>query len=154
MFPEAKSRKDKRQLYKLVSATAEYSLRDHVVANPDLVGTTASVWVRASSDIDMYLKGNIDGTLDESQRRVSDLQLAWAAELQSKGRIRKNASTRNSSPAAILASLSKLVFWVRSPDQPFLCWSASCLSFPIGVLAAVYLEEFCQQRTDKPTYRS
>lgn len=144
MFPEAKSRKDKRQLYKLVSATAEYSLRDHVVANPDLVGTTASVWVRASSDIDMYLKGNIDGTLDESQRQVSDLQLAWAAELQSKGRIEKRFNTqfftggdsREPEQAGILGAVT------GSALSLLVCF---LLSFPIGVLAAVYLEEFASK---------
>ena len=140
-FPDAKSRAEKKQLYKLVSSTAEYSVRDAVVANPSLVGTTATFSVRASSDVDMYLKGNIDASLDESQRRISDLQLGWIKDLQEKGQIEKRFNTqfftggdsREPEQAGILGAV------MGSALSLLVCF---LLSFPIGVLAAVYLEEF------------
>ncbi|MEP0941732.1 MAG: phosphate ABC transporter permease PstA [Rhizobiaceae bacterium] len=143
-FPEAKSRKEKKQLYKLISSTAEYSVRDAVVANPSLVGTTATFSVRASSDVDMFLKGNIDATLDESQRRVSDLQLGWIEDLQSKGQIEKRfnsqffsgGDSREPEQAGILGAV------MGSALSLLVCF---LLSFPIGVLAAVYLEEFAHK---------
>ena len=143
-FPDVKSRKEKRQLYKLISATAEYGVRDQVVANPSLVGTTASFWVRASSDVDMYLKGNIDASLDESQRRISDLQLGWINDLQDNGQIEKRFNTqfftsgdsREPEQAGILGAV------VGSALSLLVCF---LLSFPIGVLAAVYLEEFAKK---------
>ncbi|MEP1210036.1 MAG: phosphate ABC transporter permease PstA [Rhizobiaceae bacterium] len=143
-FPEAKSRKEKKQLYKLVSSTAEYSVRDAVVANPSLVGTTATFSVRASSDVDMFLKGNIDARLDESQRRVSDLQLSWIKDLQEKGQIEKRfnkqfftgGDSREPEQAGILGAV------MGSALSLLVCF---LLSFPIGVLAAVYLEEFAHK---------
>lgn len=143
-FPEAKSRKEKKQLYKLISSTAEYTVRDAVVANPSLVGTTATFSVRASSDVDMYLKGNIDASLDESQRRVSDLQLGWIRDLQSKSQIEKRFNTqfftggdsREPEQAGILGAV------MGSALSLLVCF---LLSFPIGVLAAVYLEEFASK---------
>ena len=143
-FPEAKSRKEKKQLYKLISSTAEYTVRDAVVANPSLVGTTATFSVRASSDVDMYLKGHIDASLDESQRRVSDLQLSWIKDLQSKGQVEKRFNTqfftggdsREPEQAGILGAV------MGSALSLLVCF---LLSFPIGVLTAVYLEEFAHK---------
>ena len=46
--------------------------------------------MRLDSDIDMYLKGNIDVSLDESQRRISDNQVRWVQELQEQNLISQN----------------------------------------------------------------
>lgn len=143
-FPEAKSRKDKKALYKLISSTAEYTVRDAVVADPSLVGKTSTFSIRASSDVDMFMKGNIDATLDQSQRRISDKQLEWIKQLQDANQIEKQFNT---------------LFFTggdsREPEQAGI-WGAVAgsaltllvcflLSFPLGVLAAVYLEEFASQ---------
>ncbi len=140
-FPEAKNRKEKKKLYALVSANAQYTVRDKVAANPSLIGGRKKFWVRTSSDADMYLKGFIDPSLDQSQRRIDDKQLKWIGVLQEKGQIEKRLNTRfltggdsrEPEQAGVLgavtgSALSLLVCFV--------------LSFPLGVLAAVYLEEF------------
>lgn len=140
-FPDAQSRNDKKSLYKLVSSTAEYGIRDHVAKNPELVGTTARFWVRASSDIDMLMKGNIDPTLDESLRRVNDKQIAWVEDLKEKGQLElrfnagffKSGDSREPEQAGIWGAI------VGSFYTLIVCF---ILSFPLGVLAAVYLEEF------------
>ena len=143
-FPDAKSRSDRRQLKKLVSATAEYTVRDLVVANPALVGSKTAFWVRASSDIDMFMKGNIDGEIEESLRRVNDKQLAWISDLQSRGQIEKRfnyqfftgGDSREPEQAGILGAVT------GSALTLLVCF---ILSFPMGVLAAVYLEEFAKK---------
>ncbi|MEL7273741.1 MAG: phosphate ABC transporter permease PstA [Pseudomonadota bacterium] len=140
-FPEASTRAQRRELYRLVSATAEYTVRDQVAANPDLIGTRAKFWVRSSSDVDMFAKGNIDGSVDESQRRISDQQISWIESLRSEDALesRFNAQFFTSGDS-------------REPEQAGI-WGAVVgsfysllvcfiLSFPLGVLAAVYLEEF------------
>ena len=140
-FPEAKSRKDKKSLYRLVSSTAEYTVRDAVVADPSLVGKTSTFSIRASSDVDMYMKGNIDSTLEESQRRINDKQLAWIKHLQDARQIEKKfnaqfftgGDSREPEQAGILGAV------VGSALSLLVCF---LLSFPLGVLAAVYLEEF------------
>ena len=140
-FPDVKSRKDKRSLYRLVSSTAEFTVRDAVAANPSLVGTTTPIAVRASSDIDMVIKGNVDLELPENQRRVTDQQVGWLTELQQAG--------------AVETTFNKQFFTggdSREPEQAGI-WGAVvgsflsllvcfALSFPLGTMAAVYLEEF------------
>ncbi len=140
-FPDAKKRADKKSLYKLISSTAEYSIRDQVAANPSLVGGIHPFWVRASSDVDQYMKGTIDGSLEESQRRVNDKQIAWIESLKASGSIESRFNTqfftggdsREPEQAGIMGAV------VGSALTLLICF---LLAFPIGVLAAVYLEEF------------
>ena len=140
-FPDAKSRNDKKALYRLVSANAEYTLRDTVVANPSLIGTNAKIWLRASSDIDQYLKGNIDGSLDESLRRVSDKQLAWLESLQNEGAVDKRFNSRFFT-GGDSREPEQAGIWGAVVGSFFSLQVCFTLSFPLGVLAAVYLEEF------------
>ncbi len=143
-FPEATSRKEKKLVYGLVSSTAEYSVRDQVVENPELVGSRAGFWIRASSDVDMYLKGYIDAELAESQRRLNDKQLKWIKQLKTHGHVESRFNTqfftggdsREPEQAGILGAV------VGSALSLLVCF---LLSFPLGVLAAVYLEEFTTQ---------
>ncbi len=53
-------RSEKRKLYGLVSATAPFELRDHVVAHPELIGTKISFDLLADDDVDLYVKGKPD----------------------------------------------------------------------------------------------
>ena len=139
--PEASGRRDRRELYRLVSVGAAYQLRDLVEANPELVGTKQTMWVPASSNVDMLIKGNIDAELDESLRPISDKQIGWVGTLQDDGRIETrfnkalftNGDSRDPELAgikgAVMGSLYMLIVTIA-------------LSFPIGVAAAIYLEEF------------
>lgn len=144
MFPDAKTRKEKRARNKLVSNSAAYDLRDYVIDNPEVIGTTQSFWFLAKDDIDVYMKGKIDRNLPESDRRIKDFQLVWIDQLQEEGRLEKRFNTtfftsgdsREPEQAGIKGALigSLLTMLVTM-----------ALSFPIGVLAAVYLEEFAPQ---------
>lgn len=140
-FPNAKSRKQKKLLYALVSSTAEYSIRDQVEANPSLIGSKANMWVRASSDVDMYLKGNVEETNDESRRRLKNSQLKWISKLRKQNQVefRFNSQlfTGGDSREPEQAGLFGAV--VGSVLSLLVCFA---LSFPLGVLTAVYLEEF------------
>ncbi|MDJ0880718.1 MAG: DUF3333 domain-containing protein, partial [Gammaproteobacteria bacterium] len=52
LFPEVKKRKDKKQLYKLISSGAEFDIRAKVMSNPDLIGgDPLSIWVKADDDV-------------------------------------------------------------------------------------------------------
>ena len=140
-FPDAKKRSEKKELYALLSSTAEYGLRDAVIADPGLIGQTAGVWVRASSDLDQFIKGTISAEVDETQRRISDRQIGWIERLQDSGQIEQRFNTkfftagasREPEQAGILGAV------VGSFLSLLVCF---LLSFPLGVLAAVYLEEF------------
>src|SRR5262245_28918548 len=92
-FPEVTSRQDKRSLYDLVSSGASYEIRDTVLENPALIGTTQRMWLTASDDIDMLNKSYTPRDVPESERRVSDKEIAWFDALASAGFVRKAFNT-------------------------------------------------------------
>jgi phosphate transport system permease protein len=57
-FPGVTKRGEKRALYSIVSTGASYQLRDMVMADPQLLGTTQKVWVPADDEVDMLVKGH------------------------------------------------------------------------------------------------
>lgn len=140
-FPEATSRKVKRKLYGLVSPDAAFELKRQLLAQPDLLGQSRTLWFVASDEIDQLAKGHVDVTVSEQSRKLSDLELGWFRALNAKGRVRKvfnttlftNGDSREPELAGILSALTGSLLSL------FVCF---VLSFPIGILAAVYLEEF------------
>lgn len=58
-FPEVTSAADKRSLGGMISAGAQYILRDHVVANPDKIGQKVTIPVPMSDPYDQLYKGVI-----------------------------------------------------------------------------------------------
>lgn len=141
MFPEVKSRGDKKRLYSLISTGASYIIRDQLLDNPALVGHKKSVWVPADDDVDMLIKGHMDRTLNESERRLNDQQIAWIDKLVEDGRVKKRFNTTfftaGDSREPELAGI-----WGATSGSLFTMFITLLLSFPIGVAAAVYLEEF------------
>ncbi len=140
-FPDVSDRRSKRQLYKLVSPGAAQALRDRVLENPDLIGSSETIWVLADDDIDMLVKGHIDRNLPESERRVKDQSVAWVEQLELQGAIEKRfnrvfftaGDSRQPEQAGIAGAL-KGSFYTLLLTLLF--------SFPIGVGTAIYLEEF------------
>ena len=141
LFPDVKKRRDRRKLNGMISTGAAYQVREMVLANPALVGTTVDVWVPADDDIDMLMKGHIDRDLPEDERRVDDDQISWVDRLLALGRIEKRFNTTfftaGDSREPELAGI-----WGAVVGSFFALVVTLALSFPIGVAAALYLEEF------------
>ena len=143
-FPGVTGRKQKRALTNLVSKSAAYELRDMVVENPNIIGTSASYWFLAKDDVDVFMKGNIDRNLPESDRRIKDYQLEWIDTLLAEDRLEKRfntvlfteADSREPEQAGIRGALMGSLYTMLI---------TMCLAFPIGVAAATYLEEFAPQ---------
>jgi phosphate transport system permease protein len=141
MFPEVKSRGDKRKLYRLVSIGAEYDLRDMMLQDHSLLGQKRDFWLLAHSEAGSYLKGQVTRQTPEQERKVKDLQMDWLDVLSEQGRTKSAFNTeffsygdsREPELAGIRAALQGSFFTLI---VTFL------LAFPIGVCAAVYLEEF------------
>jgi phosphate transport system permease protein len=57
MFPDARSREERRRLIGLLSTGAGMDLRDKILANPSLIGQTVRVNALLSDDADLYYKG-------------------------------------------------------------------------------------------------
>ncbi|MET0086970.1 MAG: phosphate ABC transporter permease PstA [Sedimenticola sp.] len=143
-FPGVKSRGDKRKLYKLVSSGAPLALREMVMTNPDLIGASQEIWLVADDDIDMLIKGHIDRNVPESERRVNDTVVGWVEQLESKGAVEKQFNTafftNGDSREPELAGIGGAVM-----GSLYMLLVTLALSFPIGVAAALYLEEFAPQ---------
>ncbi|MBI5559182.1 MAG: phosphate ABC transporter permease PstA [Deltaproteobacteria bacterium] len=141
MFPEVTSRGDRKDLYYLISPGASFQLMDVLKENTALIGTTRKIWVPANDDVDMLYKGNIDRTRPESERRINDNQLTWLDKLSAEGRVKKrfNSSffTSGDSREPELAGI-----WGATRGSFYTLLITLSLSFPMGVAAAVYLEEF------------
>jgi phosphate transport system permease protein len=56
-FPEATDRSSRRLLDGILSSGAGDSIRERVIANPNLIGQTVKIPVLVSDDADLYLKG-------------------------------------------------------------------------------------------------
>jgi phosphate transport system permease protein len=141
MFPDVKGRRDLRQLYGLVSSGASFQLRDIVLKQPDVIGKTLEIWVPADDDVDMLFKGHLDRNAAEGARRLNDKQLAWIDQLSSDGRIEKKFNktflSAGDSREPELAGI-----WGAVVGSFLTLAVTLLLSFPIGVAAAIYLEEF------------
>jgi len=141
MFPEVKGRRDKRQLYALVSSGASFQLRDLVLKHPDVIGETQEVWLPADDDVDMLIKGHVDREAAEGERRLKDKQLAWIDQWIAENRVEKKFNktffTAGDSREPELAGI-----WGATVGSFYTLFITLILSFPIGVATAVYLEEF------------
>jgi phosphate transport system permease protein len=141
LFPDVNGRRERRALSRLLSVGAEYAVLDAVEEDPSLLGTTQSLQLPLSADVDLYLKGEIRRDVPESDRKLSDSQLDWIDTMVGQGRVEEVwnlrfltdgdsrepelAGTQGAIRGSLLTLLVTLV-----------------LSFPMGVAAAVYLEEF------------
>lgn len=140
-FPEVTERREKRRLGRIVSNGAYATLRTLVLNDPDLIGTTQSVWIVAADDIDTFYKGQIDRATAEENRRVKDNEIAWIDALDAAGQVelRFNAAffATGDSREPELAGI-----WGAVVGSFLTLIVTLSVSFPLGVLAAAYLEEF------------
>ena len=143
-FPEVSERREKRSLYGLVSNGAMFQVQDAVLADPSLVGRNLEIWVPADDDADMFMKGRIPRDVPESDRRLSDRQIAWLDAMLADGRLElrlnralfSNGDSRDPEIAGI---------WGAVKGSFYMLVVTLLLAFPIGVAAAVYLEEFARK---------
>ena len=140
-FPEVTGRRELRALFGLVSNGVDQQLREMVREDPGIIGQRVTVPLLVSDDVDSYLKGFIDRDLDEADRRVKDNELAWLDALAADGAIESQMNwtfwTKGDSREPELAG-----FWGAMVGSFFTLLVTLALSFPVGVLAATYLEEF------------
>lgn len=140
LFPGT-SRRDERALIQILSSNAPYIIQNRVMADPSLIGRTVQFTIPASDPFDQFNKGVISRDVPEDQRRVSDKQIEWFDHLVADGRVSKpfnwglffNADSRFPEVAGLAGAI------VGSFYALLVCF---LISFPVGVAAAVYLEEF------------
>jgi len=137
----ATDRATMRQAASLLSGGVDEDLRRIVVADPSVIGTTRKVWLTASPDVDQTLKGHVPADAAAEGARLSVNQQAWLAQLKADGDAAIHFNRRffsvGDSREPELAGL-----WGAVVGSFFSLAVTLMIAFPVGVAAAVYLEEF------------
>jgi phosphate transport system permease protein len=142
-FPSVTERRETRDLVRLISSGASFDLQKRVMADPGLIGTREKVWALASDDVDLILKGKVPRATTEEGGILSPNQLGWldemgrdgTAELRFNRTFFSNGDSREPEQAGV---------WGAVMGSFFTLLLTLILSFPIGVAAAIYLEEFAR----------
>jgi phosphate transport system permease protein len=141
LFPEVDTPDEQRSLGQILTNNTQFMVRDAVIADPSVIGGTLTLSVPAADPFDQLNKGVTSRDVPESQRRVSDRQIAWFDKLVAGGRVSTpinwgllfNADSRFPELAGLAGAIVGTLYAV------LVCF---VLSFPAGIAAAVYLEEF------------
>ena len=144
-FPEVTDRRARQDLFEIVSGSgATDMVRQMVYKNPQLVGQTLTLDVPTSDDVDQLLKGYIDREVQEDRRKLSDQQIDWVDALVEAGDIRARFNwaffTATDSRDPELAGIAGAV-----AGSFMALLVAFIVAVPIGIGAAVYLEEFAPE---------
>lgn len=130
-----------REVGQMLSDSVRAQLRDLVVANPSIIGTTQSVRLLAAGDLDSAFKGQIDLDVTESNRKISDQQVGWMKQMAEAGTLAKHFNTgifvngASSRPEAAGVGVALI-------GSFYMMLIVLVLALPIGVAASIYLEEF------------
>jgi phosphate transport system permease protein len=132
---------DEKDFFSLFTNNGQFIIRDAVMKDPSRLKGTYTVLIPMSDPIDQLAKGLFDRNLPPDQRRVNDRQIELYDQLVAKGVVSHPLNWgllfNNDSRFPELAGLAGGVvgtFWV--------VLVTFILSFPLGIAAAIYLEEF------------
>jgi phosphate transport system permease protein len=135
------TQEDKDAVRDLLNPYASIELRNILKEHPDWLGTTRQITVLASTEVDVYVKHAGD---DAYSIKLTERQQRWVDQLVEKGVVDTSfndvfftsGDSRDPSRAGVLGAIvgSLLTMFVTL-----------VLSFPIGIAAAIYLEEFAPQ---------
>lgn len=139
-FPDI-DKSEYRQLEQMLTRNAQFLVRDRVVADPSLIGREVTFDIPMADPIDQLNKGVISAETPENRRRVSDVQVRLFDEMKERGLVSTpfnwglflNADSRFPELAGLAGAI------VGSFYALLICFF---ISFPVGIAAAVYLEEF------------
>ncbi|KQZ50680.1 phosphate ABC transporter permease [Rhizobium sp. Root149] len=134
-------RAKQKELGQMLSDGVRSQLRDMVVADPSIIGKTKTVTLLAAGDIDSAFKGQINLSVPQENRKVSDQQVGWMNKLAEAGALAKHFNTgiffngASSRPEAAGVGVALI-------GSFYMMLIVLVLSLPIGVAASIYLEEF------------
>ncbi|MGR3474861.1 MAG: PstA family ABC transporter permease, partial [Sulfitobacter sp.] len=127
----------------ILSKDAAAQLRDHVLANPELIGTAAEFEFLTNSRVDGYLKGRVTRESIANDKNISAEQLDFVDVLIADGSLEKRfnldfitgADASDARPEAAGMGVSMIGSFA-------MMLVVLVLALPIGVAASIYLEEF------------
>ncbi len=141
LFPKIKDdRAGLRDNSRMMSQGADSELRHLVLDNPALIGSSSEIWLPVAATPDQFVKGKVP----HNDSGLSDRVVAELDQLKASGQLK--------------LSFNRYLFTAGDSRQPELAGLLGAvvgsfysliitiaLSFPLGVAAAVYLEEFASK---------
>ncbi|MCD8478733.1 MAG: DUF3333 domain-containing protein [Sulfurospirillum sp.] len=118
---------------KIASRAWLRDLPNMIKENPSWMNTTQTLWVLANSEVDQYVKGK--------ESRTHERERAYVDELRAEGKVERKFNTifmttgdsKIPENSGIYASIVGTVLTIIV---------TMVIAFPIGVMTAIYLEEF------------
>lgn len=132
----------RRDVRALFTNAERFRLRDMVVADPGLIGQKITLDMLADANVDVWLRGNIDRSLPDSQQQLRASVRELADALRADGIIAikfskalfVNPDSRSSAASAGLAGAFM--------GSLYMMLIVILLAVPVAVASAIYLEEF------------
>ncbi len=122
-----------RKYRRVVSRAWTRGIPKHLEQNPDLMGTTQLVWALADDQVDQYLKGHYYKLKRKDRALIDDMKAFGNIEMK----FNEIFFTNGDSKIPEFAGLNSAVV------GSILTLAITMLfAFPIGVMTAIYLEEF------------
>ena len=139
-FPEISDKDELRKLSGFISSSEEENLMRLVLENKQLIGQKVTLWLLASSKIDVINKNPDMELIAEEDRLISNLELNWLNEIRSANNIESNFN-KNFFVKADSTEPEQAGIWGSLVGSFFTLFVTLILSFPIAVAAGVFLEE-------------
>lgn len=122
-----------KEIYPLIGRAFFRSLPTHVANNPEIMGQTRMVWVPAKAQVDQYYKGNSDQLPPGIEKTFKNLQQEGRVAFGFNTSFFTNGDSKIPTNAGIISALV---------GSLYVMLITLVVSFPIGVMTAIYLEEF------------
>jgi phosphate transport system permease protein len=132
---------DAKAASQLLSSNADVQIRKAVQADPSLIGKTIELELLAHGNVDNLMKGHFDRTVPENRRQLSDKQLAWLDKAAASGQLAKHFNTGLFTYGASSKPETAGV-GVALVGSLYMMLIVLLVAVPLGVAAAVYLQEF------------
>lgn len=119
----------------LVSRAWFRDMPRYAESHPDVMGKTVNEWVLADDEVDQYLKGHNNTLNEEEVATLSQLKAAGKVELRFNTIFFTTGDSKIPENSGFFSSI------VGSVMTIIVCM---LVAFPIGVMTAIYLEEFAK----------
>jgi phosphate transport system permease protein len=129
------------KVMEIMSNDLGFQLLKMVRADPTLIGKHVTLTGPMKANAALYYKGEINRSIAEDNRRLDNQQLDWLDKLKASGAVKSGFNTgfftRSDSTEPEQAGVLGAVV-----GSAMMLLVTALLAVPMGVLAAVYLEEF------------
>jgi phosphate transport system permease protein len=144
LLPTVDTPPEQKAMGQILTNNTQFFVRNAVVKDPSVIGGTLTLEIPASDIFDQLAKGAISRDAPEANRRVSDQQIEWFDQLERDGRVSTpfnwglffNSDSRFPELAGLAGAIVGTFYAV------VICFA---ISFPAGIAAAIYLEEFARK---------